>query len=197
MTEEYTWSTTVSAHPSRYITEQRLEQARERARQAIERAAEVTHAYYSYAVTYVGPYNAWRFHSGWNQETEEQRAERLRREEEAQRLRIEAENKSLEILKDNLDERQSDLFEREGKIVVDKISHRYVIEKGYSFNIRVERAKKAWLSGRVGYDTIGKICFGPRGNLPIYDHMLAQKVALESVEREALSVANKETWRGR
>jgi hypothetical protein len=34
------------------------------------------------------------------------------------------------------------------------------------------------------------LCFGPRGGLPIGDVMLAQKMALELYETEAISVAN-------
>ena len=34
-------------------------------------------------------------------------------------------------------------------------------------------------------------CFGPEGNLPIGDLMLAQKIALENDERTALAVANR------
>jgi hypothetical protein len=33
-------------------------------------------------------------------------------------------------------------------------------------------------------------CFGPAGNLPLGDHMLAQKIALETDEQAALAVAN-------
>jgi len=33
-------------------------------------------------------------------------------------------------------------------------------------------------------------CFGPMGNLPLGDHMLAQKIALETDEQAALAVAN-------
>jgi len=35
------------------------------------------------------------------------------------------------------------------------------------------------------------LCFGPRGRLPVGDIMLAQKVALELFETEALRVANR------
>ena len=45
------------------------------------------------------------------------------------------------------------------------------------------------------YDKAGKrihmLCFKPEGRLPIGDVMLAQKIALELFERDALGVANK------
>jgi hypothetical protein len=34
-------------------------------------------------------------------------------------------------------------------------------------------------------------CFGPEGELPTYDVMLAQKIALENNEHAALEVANR------
>jgi hypothetical protein len=39
-------------------------------------------------------------------------------------------------------------------------------------------------------------CFGPEGQLPIGDVILAQKIALETNERAALAVANRNsgTW---
>jgi hypothetical protein len=43
-------------------------------------------------------------------------------------------------------------------------------------------------------------CFGPAGRLPLGDHMLAQKIALETDEQAALAVANRawtENRRGR
>jgi hypothetical protein len=43
------------------------------------------------------------------------------------------------------------------------------------------------------FDNCGKctyLCFGPRGQLPTGDTMLAQKIALELFETEALLVAN-------
>jgi hypothetical protein len=36
-------------------------------------------------------------------------------------------------------------------------------------------------------------CFGPVGCLPLGDHMLAQKIALETDEQAALAVANR-SW---
>jgi len=38
-------------------------------------------------------------------------------------------------------------------------------------------------------------CFLPNGNLASGDVMLAQKIALETCESEALAVANRCTWR--
>jgi hypothetical protein len=40
-------------------------------------------------------------------------------------------------------------------------------------------------------DAVAKWCFTPKGSLVIGDVLLAQKVALETMEREALAVANR------
>jgi hypothetical protein len=39
-------------------------------------------------------------------------------------------------------------------------------------------------------------CFGPAGQLPLGDNMLAQKIALETDEQAALAIANR-AWEGR
>ncbi len=39
-------------------------------------------------------------------------------------------------------------------------------------------------------------CFGPTGQLPLGDNMLAQKIALETDEQAALAIANR-AWEGR
>ena len=43
----------------------------------------------------------------------------------------------------------------------------------------------------VGGEEVHSWCFHPTGNLPVGDVMLAQKLALELFEREALGVANR------
>jgi hypothetical protein len=40
-------------------------------------------------------------------------------------------------------------------------------------------------------DAVAKWCFTPKGNLVMGDVLLAQKIALETMEREALAVANR------
>jgi hypothetical protein len=43
----------------------------------------------------------------------------------------------------------------------------------------------------TGGNVVNRWCFGPQGNLAIGDVMLAQKIALETIEIEALAKANR------
>jgi hypothetical protein len=38
-------------------------------------------------------------------------------------------------------------------------------------------------------------CFGPQGDLAVGDVVLAQKIALETMELEALAIANRQVYR--
>jgi hypothetical protein len=58
----------------------------------------------------------------------------------------------------------------------------YRIRQGYQMN--VDRLDQ---KGR----RVGRLCFMPKDGLPIGDVMLAQKIALELFESEAIRVANK------
>ena len=42
-----------------------------------------------------------------------------------------------------------------------------------------------------GGNVVNQWCFGPQGNLAVGDVMLAQKIALETMEIEALAKANR------
>jgi hypothetical protein len=43
--------------------------------------------------------------------------------------------------------------------------------------------------------TIVQWCFAPQGHLVVGDVLLAQKIALETMEREALAAANRQVYR--
>jgi hypothetical protein len=68
------------------------------------------------------------------------------------------------------------------EVIGSQSGRRYRIRRGRYMNIDEldERGAK-----------VGVLCFGPRGQLPIADAMLAQKLALEDAEETALAVANR------
>jgi hypothetical protein len=45
-----------------------------------------------------------------------------------------------------------------------------------------------------GGKVVAQWCFAPQGNLAVGDVMLAQKIALETMERDALATANRSHW---
>jgi hypothetical protein len=45
--------------------------------------------------------------------------------------------------------------------------------------------------------TIAQLCFAPQGQLVVGDVLLAQKIALETMEREALAAANRQVYRAK
>jgi hypothetical protein len=95
-----------------------------------------------------------------------------------------ADKKAYTLLKEWLSPEQLALFKSKGYFDV-KGSHsgrRYRIRCGQQFNIDQLDAKGA---------RVAVWCFGPAGNLPVGDIMLAQKVAIETNERGALAVANR------
>jgi hypothetical protein len=89
--------------------------------------------------------------------------------------------RSLALLLDHLNPEQRAEFEKSGVIHVvgSDTGTRYAIRVGSSSNVEC----------RDHGDYIKTFCFLPRGNLPIGDVMLAQKLALELFESEALGVA--------
>jgi hypothetical protein len=99
----------------------------------------------------------------------------LRRQEEA-------EAKGLKLLIDNLTAVQSQQYDRFGyfDVVGSKTGKRYRICHGTSRNVNELLEHNRLGAGR---------CFMPRGNLVAGDCMLAQKIALENCEEEALKVA--------
>lgn len=94
-----------------------------------------------------------------------------------------ADVRAFELLREHLTPEQQKYFDANGCFdVVGSNSHkRYRIRIGTVFNVDE-------------YGTDGQYsrswCFGPVGNLPVGDVLLAQKLALESSEVETLSVAN-------
>jgi hypothetical protein len=63
---------------------------------------------------------------------------------------------------------------------------RYRITRGTVMNIHQLDPK-----GR----RVAQWCFAPEGKLVIGDVLLAQKIALETMERKALTIANTQPWR--
>ena len=97
-----------------------------------------------------------------------------------------AQERAIQLLKQHLSPAQREQFE--------KLSYLYVTG-GYSRNtyrirhgvqMNVEQLDR---SGRP----IRRLCFMPQGYLAVGDVMLAQKLALELFEKEALEIANKGT----
>ena len=122
-------------------------------------------------------------------ETEEQKQIRLIVEEaakETEKLRLEkqkqAEEKAMQLLLDNLEENQVEIFKKTGCFVVTGQSgKKYKINKG-----RVRNVEEL----RVDGTTERRMCFHPELYVPDYDTMLAQKLMLELNESEARRIAN-------
>ncbi len=91
--------------------------------------------------------------------------------------------RSIRLLVNNLSEAQRHQFDQCNyfDVIGSKSGARYRIRHGHMLN--VERIDK---SGR----RLVKLCFAPRGQLPVGDIMLAQKIALELFEADAIKVAN-------
>jgi len=99
------------------------------------------------------------------------------------------EGRSLQFLRCWLSPAQRTQYAHTGyfEVVGGETGNRYRIYTGASTNV-CEIDKN-------GRPKVG-LCFLPRGDLPIGDVMLAQKIALESCERSALAVARKFTPNG-
>lgn len=95
-----------------------------------------------------------------------------------------AQARSLRLLDENLSDRQRQQLARKGyfDVVGGQSGHRYRIHNRSALN--VEELDDA------GSPVVG-VCFSPEGYLPTPDIMLAQKLALEVFERQALGVANR------
>jgi len=98
--------------------------------------------------------------------------------------RSEAHERGMRLLKENLTPGQLQQYSRYGyfEVVGGKTGKRYRIRHGRSMNI--DQLDK---NGR----RVCGWCFFPEGNLVTGDVMLAQKVALELFESDALKIANK------
>jgi hypothetical protein len=96
----------------------------------------------------------------------------------------EAETRSFELLNSCLSPAQRDQYEmhRYFDVIGSDTGAKYRIRHGSQMN--VERLDQKGLCLQL-------LCFMPEDGLPIGDVMLAQKIALELFESEAISVANK------
>jgi hypothetical protein len=88
------------------------------------------------------------------------------------------------LLKEWLSPTQLARYERHGyfEVIGSHSGKRYRIRRGRYLNIEELDERGA---------TVTVLCFGPTGELPIADVMLAQKIALENAEEAALAVANR------
>ena len=92
--------------------------------------------------------------------------------------------RALQLLKENLSAAQREHYERCDyfEVIGGTTGRRYRIRRGTQMNVEL-------------LDDIGRrvrvLCFVPEGRLATADVMLAQKIALESFETDALRVAHK------
>ena len=93
------------------------------------------------------------------------------------------ESRALELLKQNLSPSQREQFDghRFFDVIGGTTGTRYRIHQAYQMN--VEELSPGGKRARL-------LCFAPHGHLPICDVLLAQKIALECFELDALAVAN-------
>ena len=95
-----------------------------------------------------------------------------------------ARHRSIEVLKENLSAAQRRQYERYHyfDVIGGSTGTRYRIRHGYQMNVQQ-------------FDRRGQrlrmLCFMPKGRLGVGDIMLAQKLALELFEDEAIKTANK------
>jgi hypothetical protein len=96
--------------------------------------------------------------------------------------RREVERRAYELLISNLSSSQLEQFNSRGRFEVtgSDTGSRYVIRNMTSINIDQLNSRGL---------CVKKWCFGPQGNLAQGDVLLAQKVALECFENDALSLA--------
>jgi hypothetical protein len=99
-----------------------------------------------------------------------------------------ARERGTQLLTQNLSPAQRHQYERHGyfDVIGGDTGKRYRIRQGYQMN--VEQFDRNGRRARL-------LCFMPRGGLPVGDIMLAQKIALELFESEAIRIANgSPTW---
>lgn len=98
--------------------------------------------------------------------------------------RLHAEEKGAALLRSWLSPEQAELWDSRGHFYVlgSDTGKRYRIRYGTAMNI-----DELDSGGRV----VTQWCFGPRGNLVVGDVVLAQKIALETMELKALTNANR------
>ncbi len=95
----------------------------------------------------------------------------------------EAQERGTQLLTGNLSPAQREEYETRGyfEVIGGDTGQRYRIRQGHQMNVE--------LLDKNGRQT-RRLCFMPEGHLPVSDVMLAQKLALELFESEALRVAN-------
>ena len=96
----------------------------------------------------------------------------------------EADARGMHLLTRHLSPAQRDQYARHGyfDVIGGDTGGRYRIRRGHQMNVeRIDR------TGRP----VSLLCFMPEGRLPVGDVMLAQKLALECFESEALWTANR------
>ena len=96
----------------------------------------------------------------------------------------EAQVRGVQLLRENLSSAQRDQYEDGGyiEVVGGQTGKRYRIHLGRLMNVQLLDSK-----GKP----VATLCFMPRGRLADGDVMLAQKLALELFEADAIKVANK------
>jgi hypothetical protein len=102
----------------------------------------------------------------------------------AHRTIREAQARGLQLLVENLSASQRDQYENHGyfDVIGGETGTRYRIRKGHQMNVELLDSNGT---------PVFALCFMPRGRLADGDVMLAQKMALELFEFEAVKVANK------
>jgi hypothetical protein len=98
--------------------------------------------------------------------------------------RAEVEERSLQLLRSWLSAKQVQQWDAvsEFEVVGSHTGTRYRIRRGKMMNVHeLDRA------GNI----VARLCFAPKGDLPMGDILLAQKIALETMERDALKMATR------
>jgi hypothetical protein len=94
-----------------------------------------------------------------------------------------AQSKAIQLLKQHLTPVQKEQFEKRNYFYVSGGSSGRVYRVRYGVQMNIEQLDPSGKRIRV-------LCFMPKGGLPVGDVMLAQKIALELYEMEALNIAN-------
>lgn len=121
------------------------------------------------------------------EEMTRQQEERLREYEQRNRQRVEAQARSKELLLSHLTPAQRDTFEKNQWFVVEGGRSRQLYRirsTGISGNIDV-------LEGRPGKVTHRLCCHLRDVSVPLFDHILAQKIWIEADEDQFLRTANR------
>jgi len=98
--------------------------------------------------------------------------------------RVEVEERSLRLLRSWLSPRQAQQWDAlsEFEVVGSQTETRYRIRRGKVMNVHE--------LDQMG-NIIARWCFAPKGDLPMGDVLLAQKIALETMEGDVLKTANR------